>query len=186
MYRSRYPQETRSIYILLMRTDTYFSRLIHFLSAEEYTHASLCLDGSLQQFYSFGRKNSYLMFPAGFVQEELDRGIFQRFPEIPCALYELQVLLPVYEKIVQRIMLMRYSQSEYPYNCLGVLLCKLGLAHQRQYHYFCSQFVADVLQRSGALEFSKEASLVQPGDFRHLPQLQLRYQGQLNQLRSAF
>ena len=50
------------------------SATIHFVSAEEYTHASLCLDGSLQQFYSFGRKNSYLMFPAGFVQEELDRG----------------------------------------------------------------------------------------------------------------
>ena len=63
--------------------------------------------------------------------------------------------LPVYEKIVQRIMLMRYSQNDYHYNCLGVLLCKLGLAHQRQHHYFCSQFVADVLQRSGALEFSE-------------------------------
>ena len=58
MYRSRYPQETRSIYILLMRTDTYFSRLIHFVSAEEYTHASLCLDGSLQQFYRRERKSS--------------------------------------------------------------------------------------------------------------------------------
>ena len=50
---------------------------------------------------------------------------------------------------------------------------------------FCSQFVADLLQRSGALEFSKAASLVQPGDFLYLPQLQLRYQGQLNQLHLA-
>lgn len=104
---------------------------------------------------------------------------------MPCALYELQVPLAVYQQIRQRILLMQYTADVYHYNCLGVILCKLELAHQRRYHYFCSQFVADLLQRSGALEFTKAASLVQPGDFLYLPQLQLRYQGQLNQLHLA-
>lgn len=90
---------------------------------------------------------------------------------MPCALYELQVPIPVYETIAQRIAQMQHSADAYHYNCLGVLLCKLDFAFQRQYHYFCSQFVADLLQQSGAIEFEKAASLIQPGDFLRLPQL---------------
>ena len=59
-------QEYRSVYILLTRSDTYFSRLIHLLTAEDYTHVSICLDADLQHFYSFGRKSDIFMFPAGF------------------------------------------------------------------------------------------------------------------------
>ncbi len=175
-------QETRSVYILLTRSNTYFSRLIHKVTAEDYTHVSICLDEDLQHFYSFGRKSDIFMFPAGFVREDLRSGIFHRFSQMPCALYELQVPLAVYLLIEARIYQMQRIADVYHYNCLGVILCKLDLAFQRQYHYFCSQFVADLLQQSGALEFQKAASLVQPGDFLRLPQLQLRYQGQLNQL----
>ncbi len=178
----RIQQDYRSVYILLTRSGTYFSRLIHRMTDEDYTHVSICLDGELQHFYSFGRKSDIFMFPAGFVREDLQGGVFRRFNQMPCALYELQVPPEVYQQIEQRIERMHDAADVYHYNCLGVLLCKLELAHQRQHHYFCSQFVADLLQRSGALEFSKAASLVQPGDFLYLPQLQLRYQGQLNQL----
>lgn len=153
-------QEYRSVYILLTRSDTYFSRLIHLLTDEDYTHVSICLDADLQHFYSFGRKSDLFMFPAGFVQEDLQCGVFRRFHQMPCALYELQVPLTVYQQIKQRILLMQYTADIYHYNCLGVVLCKLEFAYQRRYHYFCSQFVADLLQRSGALEFSKAASLV--------------------------
>lgn len=174
--------EYRSVYILLTRSDTYFSRLIHKMTAEDYTHVSISLDADLQHLYSFGRKSDIFMFPAGFVREDLRSGVFRRFSQMPCALYELQIPLAVYLQIEERIKQMQRIAEVYHYNCLGVILCKLDFAHQRQYHYFCSQFVADLLQQSGALEFQKAASLVQPGDFRHLPQLQLRYQGQLDQL----
>lgn len=92
-----------------------------------------------------------------------------RFHQMPCALYELQVPLNVYRQIRQRILLMQYTADIYHYNCLGVVLCKLEFAHQRRHHYFCSQFVADLLQRSGALEFTKAASLVQPATFSTCP-----------------
>ena len=101
-------QEYRSVYILLTRSDTYFSRLIHLLTAEDYTHVSICLDADLQHFYSFGRKSDIFMFPAGFVQENLQGGVFRRFHQMPCALYELQVPLAVYQQIRQRILLMQY------------------------------------------------------------------------------
>lgn len=96
-------QETRSVYILLTRSDTYFSKLIHKVTAEEYTHVSIALDPTLRHFYSFGRKSDIFMFPAGFVRETLQSGVFGRFQEMPCALYELQVPVPVYETIAQRM-----------------------------------------------------------------------------------
>ena len=50
----------RTIYILLTRSGTCFSRLIHFATQDRYTHASIGLDGPGGPFYSFARKSSSL------------------------------------------------------------------------------------------------------------------------------
>ena len=39
--------EARTIYILLTRSGTWFSRLIHLATADSYTHASIGLDGPI-------------------------------------------------------------------------------------------------------------------------------------------
>lgn len=51
--------EARTIYILLTRSGTWFSRLIHLATADSYTHASIGLDGPIGPFYSFARKYSH-------------------------------------------------------------------------------------------------------------------------------
>ena len=38
--------EERTVYILLTRSDTWFSRLIHLATDDCYTHASISLDGA--------------------------------------------------------------------------------------------------------------------------------------------
>ncbi len=116
-------------------------------------------------FTASDEKSDLFMFPAGFVQEDLQCGVFRRFHQMPCALYELQVPLTVYQQIKQRILLMQYTADIYHYNCLGVVLCKLEFAYQRRYHYFCSQFVADLLQRSGALNLAKRPRWCSPATF---------------------
>lgn len=55
-------QEYRSVYILLTRSDTYFSRLIHLLTDEDYTHVSICLDADLQHFTASDEKAISLCF----------------------------------------------------------------------------------------------------------------------------
>lgn len=57
--------EARTIYILLTRSGTWFSRLIHLATADSYTHASIGLDGPIGPFYSFARKYSHFALPAG-------------------------------------------------------------------------------------------------------------------------
>lgn len=46
----------KKIYLLLTRTGTKFSTIIHRVTKYEYTHASIALDKELNQLYSFGRK----------------------------------------------------------------------------------------------------------------------------------
>ena len=60
----------RTIYILLTRSGTWFSRLIHFATQDRYTHASIGLDGPDGPFYSFARKYRHLALPAGLVEEQ--------------------------------------------------------------------------------------------------------------------
>ena len=81
----------KTIYILLTRSGTLLSNLVYRLTGARYTHASLAFDEDLSCLYSSTRKNGYTMFPAGPSREYLDRGVFRLRPEVPCALYALEV-----------------------------------------------------------------------------------------------
>ena len=49
-------ESERTIYLLLTRSTTIPSRLIHLATRADYTHVSLGLDGPAGSFYSFARK----------------------------------------------------------------------------------------------------------------------------------
>ena len=53
---------------------------------------------------------------------------------------------------------------------------------KRRRHYFCSQFVSEVLQKSGALDLPKPSTLMHPSDYAELPQLRCLYRGTLADL----
>ena len=57
----------KSIYILLTRSDTVLSRIVHLFTAARYTHVSIAFDGELQTVYSSSRKNGRTLFPAGSI-----------------------------------------------------------------------------------------------------------------------
>ena len=67
-------------------------------------------------------------------------------------------------------------------NSLGLLLCWMHIRWQRRRHYFCSQFVSEVLQKSGALDLPKPSTLMHPSDYAELPQLRCLYRGTLADL----
>ena len=50
----------------------------------------------------------------------------------------------------------------YTYSRLGVILCLLHIPHKFENSYFCSQFVAEVLSNSGAVQLKKKESLYLP------------------------
>lgn len=169
----------KTLYIFLTRSGTLLSNLVYSLTGAQYTHVSLAFDEDLSTLYSSTRKNGYTMFPAGPSREYLNRGVFLMRENIPCALYALEVTDEAYTRAKRRTQHMMHHGELYRFNSLGLLLCWMHIRWQRRRHYFCSQFVSEVLQKSGALELPKPSALMHPSDYAELPELRCLYRGTL-------
>ena len=165
----------KTLYIFLTRSGTLVSNLVYALTGAEYTHISLAFDENLNTLYSSTRKNGYTMFPAGPSREYLNKGVFRLRENIPCALYALEVSDEAYARAEH---MMTHGEL-YRFNSLGLLLCAFHIRWNRRRHYFCSQFVSEVLQKSGSLNLPKHSTLMRPNDYAALPQLKCLYQGKL-------
>ena len=173
----------KTIYIMLTRTGSMVSKIVSFFTKTKYTHASLAFDEDLVELYSSGRKKGLKMFPAGPTQESLYRGFFGVKPFVPCAIYELPVSEEVYMKARKEIDYFIEHIDEYKFSALGIIACKLNIAWERKNKYFCSQFVAEILTRSGAVEFGKPNCLVHPRDYEKLKGIIKKYEGTIADIR---
>lgn len=173
----------KTIYIVLTRSTTVLSRLVHFVTADAYTHAAIAFDREFTQLYSSGRKNGKTMFPAGPCRESFYNYCYRRCKgDIPVAVYELQVSDEAYELAKQEVASIIGKSDEYHFNIIGLVLCKMNIGLRRKHHLFCSQFVGEVLTRSNALQLPKVPALMRPSDYRKLPELRCCFEGRLNDL----
>ena len=182
--RDTYKKEKimKTIYILLTRSGTLLSNLVYAVTGANYTHASLAFDEDLSCLYSSTRKNGYTMFPAGPSREYLNRGVFRLRENVPCALYALDVSDEAYTRARRRAEHMMAHGSLYRFNVIGLALCGMHIRWKRRRHYFCSQFVSEVLEKSGAVELPKHSTLMHPNDYTTLQNLHCVYEGRLSGL----
>ena len=176
--------QKKDIYILLTRTTTILSRAVHIITSDEYTHASIAFNETLQPLYSSSRKNGRTLFPAGPCMEIFSRGYWKYHPHVPCAVYKLEVSEEVYNKAQIEVKKIMDKEHEYHFNIIGLLLCRLNIPYHREKNYFCSQFVSDILQKSNALELPKQPCLMRPSDYMELPQLKCCFKGYLSEFKS--
>ncbi len=172
----------KTIYIVLTRSTTVLSRLVHFVTADAYTHVAISFDKELCQLYSSGRKNGRTMFPAGPCRESLQNDCYSKCGTVPVAIYELQVSDEAYALAKQEVDSIIGNADEYHFNIIGLILCKLRIELRRKHHFFCSQFVSEVLTRSNALKLPKVPALMRPSDYIELPELRCCYEGYINDL----
>lgn len=170
----------RTLYVLLTRTHSLPSRLIHAATGDGFTHVSIALDRDLTALYSFARKYARTPLPAGLVRENLHEAIYARSGRSLCALYKIDVSDAQFYTVQAKIASMLSAKKAYRYNLLGVLLCKLDLAYERRHHMFCSQFVASLLADADIITLPRPASLMHPVDFIDMPGLVRCYEGPLS------
>lgn len=175
-------QGTRELYILLLRTHSLLSRVIHIATKEPYTHVSIGFASDCTQFYSFARRYTNLPLPAGFVHESIETGMMAKCKDAPCALYRMMVPEKSYRAIRRKFKKMLPVQKRFQYSVLGTFLCFFGIAYKRRNKYFCSQFVAETLNEVGVMKLTKSPELYHPVDFISLPEMQLCYEGTLGGL----
>ena len=153
--------------------------MIYHLSPGEFTHAALALDRDLRDLYSFGRHNPHMPLPAGFVTENVHTGVYGRCGGSTCRVYKVPVSEEGYRKVVRILNFMKNQSGYYHYNLFGVVLCALKISRKRKARFFCSQFVAEMLFRAGAVQLPRPAHMRRPADLMDLPELELIYEGPL-------
>lgn len=170
-----------SVFILLTNTGTLFTQIIQTYTRAPYNHASISFNRELSEMYSFGRKNPNNPLNGGFVKENLKTGTFSKYPNTTCVIYELKVTEREVEKMKRVLQVFIQKREKYLYNILGVIGIALKEPVEFSNSYFCSQFVAEILQRSGIKIWDKLPALVTPDDFRQSDRMKLIYEGKLSE-----
>ncbi len=174
----------KKIYLMLTRTESFVSKTVHMVTKDSYTHASLAFDENLTEFYSSTRKNGKTIFPAGPSREYLGRGFFARYGRTPCALYELEVEDSVYDKAFEIARSFADNQKLYKFNAWGLITCRFGVPLYRKNKFFCSQFVAEVLNRANAVELPKESGLIRPSDYMKVAEFKCVFTGDIKDVKN--
>jgi hypothetical protein len=168
----------QKIYILLTDTGTLFTRLIKLYTKKPYNHASISLDFELEEVYSFGRKTAKNPFIGGFVKENLREGFFtdSKCTVISCSVTDAQL-----NKLKALINKIKSQKDDYSYNLLGLFAIMFNKQLSRNNAFFCSQFVATVLQRCEIVQFTKPPALVMPHEFMEMKDFNVVFQGSLTE-----
>lgn len=177
----------KEIYIFLIHSGTVFSRIIRFATSGQYSHSAISIDGIDGPFYSFGRRNPNRPLPAGLVQEPMD-WYFKHRKTSPCTVFRLPITQQQYDRMKDYLDSMYRDNQSYKYNLIGAMACFFHLPVRRKKHFFCSQFVARLLQDTKVIEMPKSPDLMKPCDFLSCYELENFMQGDisaLNQLRAT-
>lgn len=169
----------KKIYIVTTFTGTLLSSLIKNISKTPYAHVSIALNESLKPMYSFGRLNPKTPIFAGFVEENINEGLYAIKVNTMCRVYSLMVTYKQYEKLKENINNVSINRKQYVYDVKALVYLSVNRPRKKDYKYVCSHFVADMLQRSDVNILDKESYQVRPNDFYDLDCLELEYEGLL-------
>ena len=170
------------VYLLFTNTGTLFTKLISLYTKHALNHVSIAFDEQLEEIYSFGRKNPYNPFIGGFVKEQLNEGLMKH---ADCAVYSLSVTKEEYEKMKEEVLKIEGNKELFKYNLIGLFAILFNQRIERKNAFFCSQFVATILNMKKNL-LEKAPSLVTPQDLMSLGTLRLVYQGKLSRYSNPY
>lgn len=168
----------RKAYILLTRLPDYGSKWVGFLTGYAYTHASIGLDEDLNTFYSFTVR--------GFLAEKITKYVRPGRKPFPCCLYEMEVSKQIYQAIKEKINVFAAGKRNYRYAKLGAVCSLFHIPFIQKQHYFCSQFVAEILGSAKAARLTKSSALYLPRDLAELPNKTMIFQGNLKTFLERF
>ncbi|MGM0876620.1 MAG: hypothetical protein ACQEWV_18130 [Bacillota bacterium] len=169
--------KNKKVYILLTDTGTVFTRMIKLYTKSSLNHASIAFDEELEELYSFGRKSQTNPFIGGFVKENIQTELFKG---AKCAVYSCSVTEFEFYQLKRKIKSIEQRKEDYKYNLIGLFGVVLNIEIERENAFFCSQFVATLLNESGVSIVDKPLSLVTPQDLIEAKQLNLEYEGDLD------
>lgn len=171
-------------YVMLSKSTTLVSRLIYLITKKPYTHSSLSIDPTLMDMYSFCRIYPRFMLPAGFSNESLHKGFYGIHGDIPVRLYRIEISETQYEMLDEIIKRMYEKRKKFKYDVWGGLYYFLKKPHSRYNYRYCSWFVSEVLGELEIIPIHKPYCLFEPIDFCDVKELEMVYEGHVEDLRN--
>lgn len=149
-------QHSKTVTVLLTKYSDWISSVLYYIGGKGYTHASISLEEEQNGcYYSFNYK--------GFCVETIDR---HRHRGVSSSMtYELTVSLDAFERMKERLKFFIEHKEALDYTRLGVFFCFFQIPFRWKQHYFCSQFVAEMLKCSEEIALKKPTALYLPNHF---------------------
>ena len=136
-----------TVSVLFVNYEDFWSKVVYYVLGRGYSHAAISVDDTDETYYSFNFK--------GFRREK-PRKHEDIVSKSIC--YKLSVSKQEYDKIAQMIEEFQSKRFEWRYNLVGLLLSRIHISHTRQKHYYCSEFVAEMLEKAQVYNFKKSAA----------------------------
>ena len=163
------PRRCKKVYILMIRYPGAMADFMVRYTRFEYTHITIGLEEDPNTFYSFNKK--------GFFVEKITRYLKPGREPFPCVLFEIDVSKKAYRRVKKLLQAYTARKKFLHYTNRSLVTCFLGIPWKIPDHYFCSEFVAEVIQRSGIAFLPKHCSLCLPHHISRLEELKLIFTG---------
>ena len=151
------------IFITLMHTGTSLANIIKKVTHDEFSHVGISLTSDLDPIYSFGRKKVSAAQGTGFSIMNHDDPFFKKAADTTYQVYVMYLTKEEYSAMRSRLQYFIDNKDNLKYDFKSLILNYLHIPSEFSKKYFCSRFVAEVINEGRKLE--KKPSLYRPNDF---------------------
>lgn len=166
-------EKIKPVYIFLTHTGTKMSEMIKKFTHDEFTHSSISFDSSMSACYTFANKQRMPDRPitkmGGFQAENLRSGFYEH-RDCPWAIFMVPCTESQIKQMKKRLDYFIKNDVKFTYNVAGLATNLLGVSYNPEWSFFCSQFVADILNAGKPNKPYEDPSLVKPNELQNIPQ----------------
>ena len=169
----------KAIYIVPMYTGSSpLTKIIKGVTGDEFSHVCIGFNIKLEPIYSFGSTAKSLnpdIKSIGFVKMNPSSDFFRDNIRASYEVWHMEVTPEEYEKMLAKVKYVEEHQKQYGYDWLGLIRNFFGKKSERSFKYFCSGFVADVINAGRPLP--KTYSEYRPQDMTRLDNITMIAKG---------
>lgn len=173
------------VFIVFSKTGTWLSRLLSKVGNFKYMHSSISLREDLSLMYSFGRINPNNPFLGGFVEESIYNGVYQFSKKNEMKVYKMTITKEQSKILQEEIAQFELQAKNYHYNFLGLMFVPFKIKYVRKHHYFCSQFISELLIKIAILDQSISPEWTSPSDLIQYLDLEFVFEGFIHEYPSV-
>lgn len=164
------------VFIILTSGNTALAPMIRKATKSSFSHASIAFDISLRPIYSFGPNKRTPKLTAGFIKTFPEADIWLADKKsVPYSIYVTYVSSYDMEKMKKRLEYFVNNADTMKYSFVGLVRVFLNMKSPHKNHWFCSAFVAEILNAGKPLP--KDSTLYKPDELKNLPDVEFLCSG---------